>query len=408
MRLFIVFFILLSFTKATFGQCDTSALVIHKVKAQVTDPNISFELANHHSFYNPLCTSKNTLLFYMVGTINSPKNDLLFTKMAANHGYHVISLKYINNKSATSICSNDNDTTCYENFHKEGIFGTNLIPSITIDTTNSILNRGEKLLQYLNTNFPTENWGQYLSGNKINWTKVIVAGHSQGSGQAAYLGHIFPVQRVLMFSGPNEHMDNYNRIAPWFGVNNITTDSNYYSFGNINDEVGFDKQILVWNKLGMNNYGDTINVNNNACPYNYSRMLFTDSFFTIGQITPNHNSTMVDQFTPIDGNGSPIYQDVWKYMLGICPTSTSIENYKNDVAINIYPSPAREHLNIKLNKSIKNATITIYNILGESLLTKNYKMLHNEKIDLNSISSGIYLLNISTSNFKATKKIVIE
>lgn len=406
MRLFVLIFILFSFSKQTLSQCDTSALVIHKVTAQSTDPNISFELARHHSFYNPLCTPKNTLLFYMVGTINSPKNDLLFNKLAANHGYHVISLKYINNNSATSICSNDNDTTCYENFHKEGIFGTDLIPSITIDTTNSILNRGEKLLQYLNTNFPTENWGQYLSGNKIDWAKVIVAGHSQGSGQAAYLGHIFPVKRILMFSGPNEYMDNYNRIAPWFGVNNVTADSNYYSFGNTNDEVGFDKQILVWNKLGLNNYGDTINVNNNLCPYNNRRMLYTDNFYT-GSITPNHNSTMVDDYTPIDGNGTPIYEEVWKYMLDLCPTTTGIENYNNTV-VNIYPIPAKELLNIKLSQSIESATVTIYNVLGETLLTKNYSLLNNEKIKLNSIPSGIYLLNISSSNFKTIKKIVIE
>lgn len=407
MRIFILFFALLSFTRLCFSQCDTSAIIIHKVTAQATDPNISFELARHHSFYNPLCTSKNTLLFYMVGTINSPKNDLLFTKMAANYGYHVISLKYINNKSATSACSNENDTTCYENFHKEGIFGTDLISAISIDTANSILNRGEKLLQYLDNNYPFENWGQYLTGNTINWTKVIVAGHSQGSGQATYLGHIFPVQRVLMFGGPNEYMNNYNRIAPWFSVNNITSDSNYYSFGNRNDEVGFSNQLSVWNKIGLNNYGDTINVNHYSCPYNNRRMLYSNNFYT-GSITPNHNSVMVDDYTPVDGNGVPVYEEVWKYMLGICNSPTTVNKYDNNMAIDIYPSPAQNLININSETPLKNAKIKVSDMLGKTLIIRNYDLLKSEKINIKNLSPGLYLLKVTNSNFKKTTKIIVR
>jgi|GEM_PF-361632 len=409
MRLFTLFFILFTLSKLGLSQpCDTTALILHKVKAQTTDPNISFELANHHSFYNPLCTSKNTLLLYMVGTINNPANDLLFTKMAANNGFHVISLKYINNKSATTACANDNDTTCYENFHKESIFGTDLITAINVDTANSILNRTEKLLQYLTTNFSSENWGQYLNGNAIDWSKVIVAGHSQGSGQATYLGHLFPVQRVLMFGGPNEYMNNHKKIAPWFSVNNTTADSNYYSFGNTNDEISFTSQLLVWNKIGLNNHGDTINVNNYSCPYNNRRMLYTDNFYT-GTITPNHNSVMVDDYTPIDGNGKPLYEDVWKYMLGICATPTSLQDYQTkNILVNIFPSPANEFITVSLEQEMKNVTISIHNILGKRLWNKNYNTLAKEKIELREIPSGIYLINISSDNFKTSKKIIIK
>jgi len=203
-------------TGSLFGQsCDTNSLATHKVSASIIDPNITpFELNQHYAFFNSSCTPKNKLIFYLVGTHGNPKLNLLFTKMAANNGFHVISIKYINNKSATTACATDNDTTCYENFHKEAIFGTDLCPTITIDTTNSIYTRSVKFLEHLSTNYPTENWNQFLTGNDIDWTKVITAGHSQGAGHSAYLAHIFPVDRGLMFAGPNEYMNNYNRSAP--------------------------------------------------------------------------------------------------------------------------------------------------------------------------------------------------
>jgi hypothetical protein len=407
MRIFISFFVLLSFASLSFSQCDTTALVIHKNYAVTTDANITGDIARHHSFHNPLCTSKNTLLFYMVGTINYPGSDLLFTKLAANNGYHVISIVYENNTSAKSACFTDNDTTCYENFHKEIIFGTPLSAAVNVDSAHSIYNRILKQLIYLDNTYPSENWGQFLSGNTIDWTKVITAGHSQGSGHAAYLGHIYPVQRVLMFSGPNEYMDNYNRIAPWFATNNITSDANYYSFGNTNDEVSFDDQLQVWNKIGLNNFGDTINVLQNNCPYSNRRMLYTDSLVT-GSITPNHNSTMVDNYTPVDGNGVPLYEEVWKYMLGLCPLTTDVEENKNTIEVNIYPNPTKSIINISTENIVDKTNLTITNILGESIFTKNYSSLKNEKIEINNLPSGLYLINITSGKFKKTEKLIIE
>ena len=408
MRLFLLLLTLTIASNSLFSQCDTNALLIHKHFAVITDPNITGDIARHHAFYNPQCSPKNKLLLYMVGTINHPAKDLYFTKLAANYGYHVISIVYKNNTSAKSACFTDNDTTCYENFHKEIIYGSPVSNAVNVDSAQSIYNRSIKLLQYLNTNYSSENWGQYFNGNTIDWSKVIVAGHSQGSGHATYLGHVYPVHRVLMFGGPNEYMNNYNKIAPWFGKNNTTVDSNYYSFGNTNDEVSFDHQAQVWNKIGLNNHGDTINVNNYSCPYNNRRMLYTDNFYT-GTITPNHNSVMVDDYTPIDGNGKPIYEDVWKYMLGICATPTSIQDYQSkNILVNIYPSPAKEFITINLEQEMKNVTISIHNILGKRLWNKNYNTLIKERIELRGIPSGIYLIDISSDNFKTSKKIIIK
>jgi hypothetical protein len=341
----------------------------------------------------------------MVGTINHPANDLYFTKLAANNGYHVISIVYENNTSAKSACFTDNDTTCYENFHKEIIYGTPVSTAVNVDSAHSIYNRSIKLLQYLNSNYPSENWGQFYSGNNINWTSVITAGHSQGSGHATYLGHIYPVHRVLMFSGPNEYMDNYNRIAPWFATNNATSIANYYAFGNIYDEVSFDHQIQVWNKIGLNTFGDSTNVMTNNCPYNIRKMLYTDSIAT-GTITPNHNSTIVDGYTPKNGSGSPIYEEVWKYMLDLCGTPTIITEKGSPFLSKLYPNPVNEKINIEFSVPHRNTIITIKNTIGEITLSKKLSTDLQQKLDLSELKPGVYFLGIINSNFNKTVKII--
>jgi len=67
------------------------------------------------------------------------------------------------------------------------ISGTNTSPLLDVSTTNSIVNRAEKLLAYLDRQFPTEAWGQYLTSGSLDWSKVVISGHSQGGGHAGVL-----------------------------------------------------------------------------------------------------------------------------------------------------------------------------------------------------------------------------
>jgi len=67
----------------------------------------------------------------------------------------------------------------------------------------------------------------------------------------------------------------------------------------------------------------------------------------------------------------------------------------------IYPNPVKDILNINLtyNNELKNVTIT--NLLGRTIYSSNTK-----KIDIENLSKGIYILNITTENGIATEKII--
>jgi Secretion system C-terminal sorting domain len=72
----------------------------------------------------------------------------------------------------------------------------------------------------------------------------------------------------------------------------------------------------------------------------------------------------------------------------------------------VYPNPATEELNIKLNKALeKDATIELYSIEGK--LVYSYMLLkHTESmnIDVSNISTGLYFLRIRNTEFNSTIK----
>jgi hypothetical protein len=190
-------------------------LQITEVRASETDANISFELAKHFVFYNLTAQefTVGSLLVYLPGSFDSPENTLLFPSYAANLGFHVVNLKYQNNVAAKTACQNSTDSNCFPNFREEIIHGTAMSDKVDVDSTNSIVNRILKLIIHLNDENPDNGWDQYLNNGSLAWTKIIVSGHSQGGGHAAYMGLSKSLKRVLMFASPNDWSKHFNAPA---------------------------------------------------------------------------------------------------------------------------------------------------------------------------------------------------
>ena len=380
--------------------CDTSLLELRQVRASDTDPNISFELYKHYVYYNPDCTPQNKLMIYMVGTWGNPVVNQVFQSLAANHGFHVISLKYPNNIYASQVCATDTNPDCYKNYRHEALYGEDVHDSLSIDSTNSIYNRASKLLSYLSLAYPTENWGQYLNGTDIIWTNVLPAGHSQGSGHAAFMGHEFNVHRVLMFAGPNEHSTYFNAPAGWLSEAKASPDSNFYVFNNSNDEIAsFTNQLLGMTDMGLPAFGDTINIDNNICPFGNRRMLYTSRLFT-GGISVNHGSVVADSLTPYDSNGIPEFKPVWEYMLGVCASVTSIDEYISSSSVEVFPNPFFESITLRYgNPAREPMVLKIYDKLGREVL-KFINITNSQiTIDTEHLQPGMYFYSLRNSEY---------
>ena len=72
--------------------------------------------------------------------------------------------------------------------------------------------------------------------------------------------------------------------------------------------------------------------------------------------------------------------------------------------VTLYPNPSSDVLTIS---NIENATIEIYNLLGQVMTTKE-NTFNQETIDVSSYKSGTYFVKISKGAFTTTKKFVVK
>lgn len=371
------------------AQCNESSLSIQQVRAQDTDSNIPWELAKHYTFFNPDCTSRNILVVHLVGSYDNPTNNTMFPSFAANNGFHAICLKYPNSTAAQTACGGSSATDCYNNFRKEIIEGGDYSPDIDVDITNSVNNRLLKLLQYLESNNPSENWDSYYSGNTIQWHKIIVSGHSQGGGHAAYIAKEHQVKRCLMFASPNDYSNFFSGPAPWLSNASSTPESAYFGFNNLHDDVvDFSDQFEIWDDLGIANFGDSLNVDLTT-NYTSSHQLYT----TITGINANDNHSLMirDDQTPLDGFGKSVFEPVWEYMLDIDIGLTTPEAITIN-SLSIFPIPVKNTLH--LNGLLNDDTVQIFNMQGELLVSKTIQD-HTSTIDVSRIKPGVYILKIT-------------
>ncbi|CAJ1344241.1 unnamed protein product [Effrenium voratum] len=68
--------------------------------------------------------------------------------------------------------------------------------------TDGIENRLLRLLRYLHFWKPREFWGRFLKHGAVDWSRIILSGHSQGGGHAAMLSFLHPLRRVFFLSSP--------------------------------------------------------------------------------------------------------------------------------------------------------------------------------------------------------------
>lgn len=89
-------------------------------------------------------------------------------------------------------------------------------------------------------------------------------------------------------------------------------------------------------------------------------------------------------------------------------TVTQGTNIKNitDSDFFVYPNPATEKVHITSSIPLNNATMQIYSISGQLVLTT--KINNNNEIDISNLSKGIYTIKINSENINLVKKIIIE
>src|SRR5262249_51369237 len=124
---------------------------------------------------------------------------------------------------------------------------------------DTIENRLLRVLEWAAREHPDDGWEAFLKGGhnpSIKWDLVTVAGFSNGSSYAAYLGlQHSEVNRVALLNGPNDGYKEASRFweaAHYLKKEKNLTDTRYYALIHyLNHEDELYMQIGVYNALGM-------------------------------------------------------------------------------------------------------------------------------------------------------------
>jgi hypothetical protein len=155
-----------------------------------------------------------------------------FCTLAADQGYHVISLMYADTVPAT-VCKDDGNPQAFEAFRMAIIRGGSA-QHIVIPRQESIENRLIALLRYLRTQRPDEDWGQFLTEDgSPRWEALAFAGQSKDGGHAALIGVKYPVARVICAGAPKDYSSRLNSPAAWYSIHSVTPKSRFFVFNHV-------------------------------------------------------------------------------------------------------------------------------------------------------------------------------
>ena len=291
----------------------------HEVGPAQTSAEISASFVPHLAIAPAVATAKARLFVMLPGTGGTSRQYQLIVRRGAARGYHSIGLIYPNAEAVELLCGPGSATNCVGQARREVITGADVSPVVAVNPANSITGRLTALLTYLATTFPSEGWGQYLSGTRINWAMVTVGGHSQGAGHAGYLAKLEILDRAVMFSGPADSGSTVGSAAEWLSLPNLTPVARQYGFTHTDDLiVGRARATGNWALIGLDASGAAVSVDSNAAPFANSRQLLTSAAPANDPARSNiqsaHGAPVTDTFTPLTTAGDPLFTPVWDYM----------------------------------------------------------------------------------------------
>jgi hypothetical protein len=262
--------------------------------------------------------------------------------------------------------------------------------SIDIDSLNSIVTRTVKLLQYLARQFPGQSWDQYVEDDRLVWSQVATAGHSQGAGHALYLAQVRSVARCLMFSGANDYSNFYDAPARWVSDSFATSLHDIFSFLHLRDEGVPDSydQFAILDALGLWAISDSVRVDGTTPPYQNAQILYTNEQPRIQFLAPFHNATVVDNWTPINQQGQPVFSPVWTYMLTTHTPTAGLPKTQSSEAFSVYPNPATDHLLVEVARA---GLMRIYDFLGRVRYQQTLAPGRN-RIDISELDAGRFII----------------
>lgn len=220
---------------------DSTQYTTIRVRPSVTDTAIHSWDTTHAVFYDAKAKA-NKILLFLAGTNGTPNHvPADFLKTALDQGYRVIALSYITAPGVSQVCVGqvlNTDVDCAAEFRRRRIYGDNDFSRISDQPQDAIVPRFVHLLKWLASHDASGDWQQYLTpdGSKPQWTRIAVAGQSQGGGMAEFLGQYEVLARVISFSGGWDYSNSREKaMAGWYSRPAVTPLQDWYVTYNVRE-----------------------------------------------------------------------------------------------------------------------------------------------------------------------------
>ncbi|MBP9120073.1 MAG: T9SS type A sorting domain-containing protein [Ignavibacterium sp.] len=310
-----------------------------------------------------------------------------------------------NNIDIILICYDQNGSVLWYHSINGPLDDDDFDHDINIDNSGNILISG-----YIQDTVPTNNCliEKYDPMGNLLWSKIY---NMLGSG------------KILIDQENNIYIDGTDSVfTNLFGISKLDSSGNLLYTRNFNllnyweiliSDMKMDDSsniYLTGNGFSLNSVYDFITYKLDTSLNEIWHVQYLDTN-TLGEsptsLALDHNgSVYVTGMSNYDQVSTTSNLCLVKYNQGF---TTDINNNPDDNVIIIYPNPAINSFTIKLNFEFKNASINIYDIVGQKIFSKN---LHNQnEITLNAqniLSKGIYLVKIIDGKKEYNSKLIIE
>lgn len=241
------------------------------VEPSTTGSGIAFEpdSTRYHQVVVPDGPREPQLVVMLGGSNVAAGGYSDFTEHAAGLGYAAINLSYPNRGTIGAACQVTQAADhCFEQARGEIVFGEGVADpngdsyssdKVSVDAANSVYGRLVALLGNLAVD--DDWWNQYLVDDasspytvaprgpvRLDHQALILAGHSQGGGHAAFLAMRTQVDRVVMLGSPDDTTQ--SGTAPWIGQNSATPLDRFWGMKHQSEGPYGQNISRVWGELG--------------------------------------------------------------------------------------------------------------------------------------------------------------
>lgn len=168
---------------------------------------------------------RDPLVVFLHGTGQEPSNHTRVLDTAAYAGYRVIAVSYASAPDMRAVCAGypaSEWAACSEAGHRAKIYGAESDEYVQISDEASIVGRLHATLTALHAQEPHGGWDAYFTPaagipdheRYLTWSRIVLAGFSQGAGHAAYLAREHAAEGVVLISGPPDPVDVVDWMRP--------------------------------------------------------------------------------------------------------------------------------------------------------------------------------------------------